>query len=294
MPSGSHADPEYRCIVLPFQPQPGQPFDGVGLALHFLLGNVVVLHTGLQELWFGWRVKKLFTDAAHLAAYCRGAPLEIGLGQLGRQQGVRFWVYGRYRRQMCELGIHDGDRNEPEKFTPLPVSCRDHLVQFRRSFMECFDLTGNAFSAARKKAALWEEPITLPGLDAVGRALEAFYRFSAFQSGGRLQTGPFEEAVRLAPDAFMAHSLMGWAYYRRGRYPNAVGAFEHALTINPNGAGAMAGLIWCHIYMDDLEETLFWAGRKAETCSRDAALAREKALTLFQKHAGAKGRVPGT
>ena len=55
-----------QCIVLPFQPDSLQDFNGVGLALHFLLGNVMVLHTGLKECWFGWRVNKIFPEETDL------------------------------------------------------------------------------------------------------------------------------------------------------------------------------------------------------------------------------------
>jgi len=47
-------------MVFPLQPEKGRVFSGVGLGVHFLLGNVMALHTGLKELWFGWRVKKIF------------------------------------------------------------------------------------------------------------------------------------------------------------------------------------------------------------------------------------------
>ena len=37
--------------MLPLQPESHIDFNGVGLALHFLLGNTIVLHTGLTEFW---------------------------------------------------------------------------------------------------------------------------------------------------------------------------------------------------------------------------------------------------
>ena len=61
-----------RLVVLPFQPQEEQSYDGIGLAIHFLLGNIVAIHTGLKEFWFGWRVKKIFPEKERLVAYCRG------------------------------------------------------------------------------------------------------------------------------------------------------------------------------------------------------------------------------
>ena len=38
-----------RLIVLPLQPKEGQAYNGIGLAVHFLLGNVVAPHTGLAN-----------------------------------------------------------------------------------------------------------------------------------------------------------------------------------------------------------------------------------------------------
>lgn len=290
MASCENAGPTHQCIVLPLQPAPRQSYDGVGLALHFLLGNVVVLHSGLKELWFGWRIKKIFEDAASLADHCRGTRLNIGLKELSQQQKVRFWIYGHYGHPTSEIGIYDADKIAPEPLTPLPVSCDDHLVHFRQSFMERFDRTGVVFSRSQKHAALWKEHISIPGLDAVGRALEAFYHFSAFDSKIELDLEPFETAVRQAPKAFMSHDLLGWALYRLGRHAEAVDAFHRALSINPNGAGAMAGLIWCHIHMNDLEKTRSWAERKADACGQDATLARERAVRLFEKHAEGKGQ----
>jgi hypothetical protein len=222
MPPHDHSKPEHRCIVLPFQPLPGQNYDGVGLALHFLLGNVVVLHSGLKELWFGWRLKKLFDGAAHLADYCRGARLKMELKGLSQQQNIRFWVYGQYTHQVCKTAIYDSQTVQTPEADPVPFSCADHLVQFRQSFLDRFDQTGLTFPHPQKSAALWEEKISLSGLDAIGRALETFYRASSFHPGGVQDLGPFEKAVAVAPNAFMAHDLMGWACYRQSMSYRAV------------------------------------------------------------------------
>ncbi len=58
-----------RFIVLPLQPETPNRYDGVGLALHFLLGNTVVLNTNLKEFWFGWRTNKLYPSKEDLTAY---------------------------------------------------------------------------------------------------------------------------------------------------------------------------------------------------------------------------------
>ena len=56
----SNPDNRSRLIVLPLQPEKSQGCDGTGLGIHFLLGNVAALHTGLKEFWFGWRLTKIF------------------------------------------------------------------------------------------------------------------------------------------------------------------------------------------------------------------------------------------
>ncbi len=43
---------KHRLIVLPIQPQPSNDFNGIGLALHFLLGNTIAVNTYLKEFWF--------------------------------------------------------------------------------------------------------------------------------------------------------------------------------------------------------------------------------------------------
>jgi len=58
--------------VLPLQLQEEQAYNGIGLAIHFLLGNIVALHTGLKEFWFGWRVKKIFLEKERVRVYCHG------------------------------------------------------------------------------------------------------------------------------------------------------------------------------------------------------------------------------
>jgi hypothetical protein len=274
-----------KCIVLPFQPIPGKPFDGVGLALHFLLGNVLVLHGGLKELWFGWRVKKLFDDAQALSAYCRGKGKPMVPSEHNTQQNVRFWVYGHYGSGEVRAHIFDAANPQAGLSDDLPISVSDHLVAFRQVFIRLFDRTGLQFSDTQQKAALWKEKISIGGLDAVGRSLELFYRFSAFPQDEPLDPKPFEHAVEQAPDSFMSHDLMGWAHYRRNDYAHANRSFRQALSIHPNGAGVMSGLMWCGVFTRSWEETSYWAARKADVCEEDVAEAKEKARQRFEKHA---------
>ncbi|HJO62760.1 MAG TPA: hypothetical protein QF571_08055 [Desulfobacterales bacterium] len=62
----------HRCIVFPLLSGSGSEFNGIGLAIHFLLGNVIALHTRFREFWFEWRVGKVFRNANDLRVYNSG------------------------------------------------------------------------------------------------------------------------------------------------------------------------------------------------------------------------------
>lgn len=278
------ATPSEQCIVLPFRPTPSQTFNGTGLALHFLIGNVLVLHSGLKEMWFGWRVDQIFPDPAELSGYIRGTGPELNLPRVSQDQRVRFWLWGDFTAKVVSVRFFDGDY--PDNTHPpmdLPITTDDGLVGFRQPFIDWLASVGRPLSQTQIQPALWTETIDHEGLDAVGRALERFYRFSAFGGEGTLEMSPFEQAVALAPDAFMAQDLYGWALYRNKDYVAAKIAFLKSLRINPAGAGAMSGLMWCGVYNHDVEEAMYWSARKADTCGQDVKAAREAGRRRYEK-----------
>jgi len=38
-----------KLIVLPLQPDVDQEYNGIGLGIHFLLGNMIAIHPGLSD-----------------------------------------------------------------------------------------------------------------------------------------------------------------------------------------------------------------------------------------------------
>ena len=273
-----------QCIVLPFQPQTPKQFNGSGLALHFLLGNVLVLHTGLKEMWFGWRVKKIFPQQETFQQYCRDITVNLDLAQVSQSQKVRFWIHGGYSDTAVRIHLFDGRKPDADhEPMVLEISANDGLVGFRSQFMAGIASMGNPMPEDQTQAALWKERLGKKGLDAVGRALEVFYLFSAYGGNATLNPTPFKAAVKAAPESFMAHDLCGWALYRNKDYRGAKGAFLSSLRINPAGAGAMSGLMWCGVYTKDQEEAMFWSGRKAEVCREDVQAAREAGRHRYQK-----------
>lgn len=276
--------PTDQCIVLPFRPENPRQFNGVGLALHFLTGNVLVLHTGFKEMWFGWRVKKIFPTQPLFQRYCREIDDELNLVQSSQSQKIRLWIYGNYSDQSTDLYFFDSESPDTVVSpTSLKVSIEDHLVGFRTQLLDWLASFGWPMPKNQIQAALWPEKIDRQGLDAVGRALEDFYLYSAYSGEGPLDVAPFKKAVAMAPKSFMAQDLYGWALYRNRHYKAAHDAFLSALSIHPAGAGAMSGLMWCGVYGKDLEEAMYWSGRKADVCGKDVEAARAAGRRRYEK-----------
>ena len=273
-----------RFIVLPLQPEKADQYTGVGLALHFLLGNTVVLNTNLKEFWFGWRTSKLYTTREAFKTYLIGQNKPMALKQLSEEQKIRFWLYGTFNGKATALSIYDSAADSHAD-TEIPFSVEDHLVGFRKAFIRQLAGYGIAFPEDMQPKALWPEKISLEGLDVAGRALEEFYYYSAYTDrSGRIDTSPFEKAAALAPESFMAQNLLGWAHYRNTDYENARSCFLRAVLANPAGTGAMSGMMWCGIYMKNKEEALFWASRAAEVRNQDVAKARQKTIKRWNKY----------
>ena len=284
MEHGHQVTDQKRCIVLPFRSGTRNEQAAAGLALHFLLGNVLALHRDLQEFWFGWRVAKIFPGFAEFSDYCRAAGPGLDLEETGRQQNLRYWVSGECRYSGIRMQLFDARAPDMTSSADIDFSCKDDLIGFRTTFLDWFGrCSGRPFPRQQLSRALWPETMTRPGLESVGEALSAFYRFAFVGDQGSIELPVFETAVNTAPDSFMAHNLLGWALYRDQQAAKAAACFRRALEINPSGAGAMAGLMWCAFLAGDREAGISWAGQKAIVCGQDKAAAREKAEKRFEK-----------
>ena len=273
-----------RFIVMPLQPETADKYNGVGLALHFLLWNTVVLNTNLKEFWFGWRTKKLFPAREDLTAYLMGQNKPMAFKQLSEEQEIRFWLYGRVKGEVAALSIYDS-ATDSHADTEIRFSVEDHLVGFRKAFIRQLSGYGIPFPGEMQPKALWPEKVSLEGLDALGRALESFYYYSTYtDKKGRIDTDPFEKAVALSPESFLAQDLLGWAYYRNKDYQKARTAFLRAVLENAAGSAALSGLMWCGIFMQNKEEALYWASRVAEVRNQDVAKERQKTMKRWKKY----------
>jgi hypothetical protein len=257
-----------RLIVLPLQPQEGQAYDGIGLGVHFLLGNVVALHTGLKEFWFGWRVKKIFLEKQRLIASCRGEGPQLDISKLGKEQGIRYWLWGSVQQRgskiQVALVLTDTMGERDERSIELTLDPAGQLIGFRKGFLAWLEACGLPFSDAQAAKALWPEKTTTEGLDLLGRSLETYYIHSSWGEKGPLDLEVFDRAASEAPSSYLAHDLKGWALYKNKDYNAAQESFSSALKLNSNGLGALAGLMWCAIYTNDEQKAYKWAMAKAD------------------------------
>jgi len=267
-----------RLVVLPFQPYKGQAYDGIGLGVHFLLGNVIATHTGLKEFWFGWRVKKLFLEKKKLSAYCRSEGPRLDLTKLGKEQDIRYWLWGNVQQQGSKMQIAmvltDTKGERKEWTTELILDPAEQLIGFREGFLAWLETCGLPFPDAQRAKALWPEETTLKSLDLLGRDLEAYYLHSSWGDKGPLDPELFDSAVSAAPSSYLAHDLKGWVLYKNKDYKSAEKSFRSAVKINSNGLGAISGLMWCAVYNNDEENAYSWAMVKADIRGENREAAR--------------------
>jgi hypothetical protein len=219
--------PTDQCIVLPFRGDHRQPFNGTGLALHFLVGNVLALHTGLKEMWFGWRVKTIFPEKARFQRYCRDAASKLDLVQISQSQRVRLWLYGNFSDQTVNLNFFDGQApNARHAPVDLPISIDDGLIEFRTQLIQMAGIRGPAHArrAGSGSAVVRNDQPRRPGCRGPGTG-RVLYLFGLWGDDGPLDVSPFKKAVTVAPESFMAQDLYGWALYRNQDYAAAGVAF---------------------------------------------------------------------
>jgi tetratricopeptide (TPR) repeat protein len=272
-----------RLIVLPFQPEKGEAYDGTGLAVQFLLGNVVALHTGLTEFWFGWRINKLFPEKGTLSAYCRGSTLQLDINGLGKQQGIRYWLRGSVKREGSIIKVApvltDTQDKGPERTAEFILDPGHELIRFRKGILNWLETCGLPMPEAQIAKVLWPEKTTLRGLGLLGQALEVYYLHSTGEILGPLDMAHFDQAVAAAPASYLALDLKAWALYKREDTVAAAEAFHSAINLNANGLGALSGLMWCAIRTEDEKEAYLWAAAKAKSRSESPVLGKASAAS---------------
>ncbi|MCP4021929.1 MAG: hypothetical protein GY729_08815, partial [Desulfobacteraceae bacterium] len=235
-----------RFIVMPFQPGSGQEYNGTGLALHFLLGNVMAVHTLLKEFWFGWRVNKLFEDQNALMAFCKGQKKLENLAKHSDQQGIRFWLNGNYIHKNgaihLELNLFDFN-GKPRKFSKeFILDLSDKLIEFRNEYLKWLSDCSLSFPQDQVSKIMWPETITQEGLNFLGNAMAATYINYVDRSDPKqdIDLEPFERSVIASPHSYLTWDMHGWGLYKNKSFQEAEAAFLRAIKFNKQGLGALS------------------------------------------------------
>ncbi|MFQ5485049.1 MAG: tetratricopeptide repeat protein [Desulfobacterales bacterium] len=272
-----------QAIVLPLRTMHHEDQESAGMGLHFLLGNVVILNSGLKEMWFGWRIKKIFPEYKQFISYCRCENPVLDITRLGHEQNIRYWIGGVVTDNRVKMELTDVS-GKSTWIKEILFTCEDHLIGFRKKMMDWMAGCGLPLQNSEYKAALWPEKISTKGLRVFQAAMEDMYRLSSYNEKDRFEILSFETVVNESPASYMALDLLGWARYRRKEYGRAREAFLKALKENAAGVGVMAGLMWCSVMTCNEEEALYWATKKANTRQESIEAAREKTIRLLKKY----------
>lgn len=268
-----------KLIVMPLTPAREQVYNGIGLGIHFFLGNIMAVHDKLTEFWFGWRVGKLFPEKQQLDDYCQGHLPDLDFNLLGKEQGIRYWLSGEYKEQvdavLVRLSFADTKTGKTESCR-LEMDVKNHFKGFFDSFFQWLNTCGLSFSEEQAVRILWPEKIDSNGLELLGRALETTYHSYVDGSGpdSRISTKNYENSIAASPQSFLAHDLYAWALYKNKDYEQAERSFHTALKYNENGFGALAGLMWCAVFTKNREAAVRYALAKAAVRNDDPEKAR--------------------
>ncbi len=270
-----------KLIVMPLVPARGQEYNGTGLGIHFLIGNMMAVHDALTEFWFGWRVNKLFPQKKMLKEYCRGNTPDLDYYSLGQEQGIRYWLSGDYKEQQETVAIRLELTDAQTKQThscELTMDLNNGFKGFYKEFFRWFDTCGLPFSNEQAQKASWQEMITVQGFDFLGQAIAVTYN-NYIDGAGAIDIQNFEKSIASSPDSFLAHDLYAWALYKNQAYAQAEKSFHTSLKYNENGMGAIAGLMWCAIFKKDENQAYAYALAKANVRNDDP----DKARTFVSK-----------
>lgn len=253
---------------MPLQPAAGQDYDGVGLGLHFLLGNVMAVHPLLNEFWFGWRVNKIFAGQDQFTSYCQGAIEFPEIENSKEIQDIVFRLSGTYEKKADQLAVSltlsvfkQPDKTKVQSFV---INLSDGLIDFRQKFISWLETCDLPFTDCQARKILWPEQICMKGLDYLGRSMAATYLNYLDPDEEKIDLDYFEKAVNKAPDSYLAWDMKGWGLYKNQSYRQAEKAFLKAVSLNENGLGALAGLMWCYIFTRNRRQALKYALAKAD------------------------------
>lgn len=279
------------CImVFPLPPAHCQTCDGLGLAAHNLIEQVLALHPTLQVVRLADNLGRVFTDAGAFTAAIQGKSKGFESEEIAKGLGVRFTVSGTVGPDRLGTTVKLALRDEKTKKTSLvslPLDADKGLFAFRRGLLAWFERNGLGLPETLAAKALWKEKTTTAALKAFGQAYAAHLAL-AYAKPGPVDMASYQAAIRAAPDSYLALQLIGWGYYRARDCEHSREAFTQALSVNPDGVAALDGLLSNAIVEEDEPVVSTWAARQARTIERNEDAAATVALACLDatRHLG--------
>ena len=171
---------------------------------------------------------------------------------------------------MIFVTLHLFDTQYPDRKNRLqiPLDTTDHVMEFCKLFLAWLEKCNLPLSKEQSAKVAWPEKSTPGGLDFLGRALETTYQdYFAPKSEKNHMEGLkwFDKALAMCPESYLVHDLMGWAHYKDKAYDQALTSFQTAVELNKNGLGALSGMMWCYIYLNNQKKAVEFALAKADT-----------------------------
>lgn len=285
------AEASTRAVVLPLQPAPGTPCDGLGPAVQNLVENALLLNPGFEETFF-LNHSEVFADAGELQAYILGlrAP-STPLPELARR-GVRFVLGGvvggeapgepAQARLWCE-DLKQGGRRD----ILLPLDADTGLTRLRAALAPFLaGIAGRPYSPAQARALARPEPTSLAALAVFGRAYGAYLVLSRAGLKAALDLPLSGQACDMAPGSATALNMHGWVLHASGRNAPSADVFRKTLRLDPESVDALDGMARIALETAGQDQALPWALRKARTRNEDTGAA----LARLQHHLGLLAR----
>jgi CHAT domain-containing protein/tetratricopeptide (TPR) repeat protein len=259
--------PSSCVLVLPLQAGRAAPTEAVavGWAVHNMLENMLVLHSGVEECWSTWFLRQVFPQQQELQAWIQGQR-DVPTAVI-EALGVRYLVIGQVQqqRQTFQVSLTLRDRTSDRTWAAVLDVDLPGLVALRQGFLTLLADAGIPAPAAQQPKMLWVEELPLAAFLLLGHGLETYVSALHYdQEPVVYNPTPFAEGVQLAPRSYLLLNNLAWVLLKQNKDAEAKARFDQALALHPSGVDAAEGLIRYSINTGEATMAEAWAARKAQ------------------------------
>ncbi|GAB6037950.1 hypothetical protein JCM15519_25090 [Fundidesulfovibrio butyratiphilus] len=251
------------------------------------------VHDGLKREAFLWEIKKLFPSEKDFLDYAAGRGPGLPPAQAAKQAEVRYVLEGRITdaaQRTVSVRLFDAQTGSTAE-SVLPLDADTGLKGLREGLLDVLAANGLPLSAQQRSKALWEEKTSLPALKALGAATREHYTVLTFKpKGAKPSLNPYQQAIQLAPESYLARNWLGWGLWRTEDLPGIKREFEAAVTLNPSGVDALDGLISIAKKQNDIPGLKQWSAHVAQALGKNPDEAVATGLLKYAESLHAQGK----